>query len=290
LKTDSTASADTRAGRPDRVRTVRHRGRKAVVTPTGRPGLDHVLSTGFQDGVRATTRRWDKEWLRYFSMENKAYYSYFRDLSHERKTLSLPPEGIRSLTAEAFYHADLFKGMKPHIWLPGDLLVSKVVLEMGCGPGYFGRLAGRFAEAYIGLDASRLAISIARLTSPKRCSYLHLGDARKLARLAKSVDVCVSRHFFIHHNYADSLWILNFLRDVTKPGGTIQADFNADPAGQDRLKHRKAADALDKRHASAVFDFSDEEIARIAAESGLDLQRIEYRPELKIRFATFRVR
>jgi SAM-dependent methyltransferase len=256
---------------------------------TGLDGLDHVLSADFQSRVAATTKRWDKEWLRYLAMPNRHYQSYFYIVRGERHRLVKSIDEIRALSAEEFYHAPLFKGLRPHIWLPGDLLVSRVVLDMGCGPGLFGRLAGQFAEAYIGIDASRFALSIAKLTSPRRCSYIHLANTQRIAALKKSVDVCVSRHFFIHHNYADSLWILKFLRDLTRSGGIIQADFYSNPEAHDGTRRLKAADALSDDRASALFDFTDEDIARIAVDSGLDCRRIEYRPELENRFATFRV-
>ncbi len=252
-------------------------------------GLEYVLSKEFQAKVRATTKKWDHEWLRYLSMENKSYQFYFYDLHHSKYRLERSVEEIHALSAEEFYHAGLFRRMKPHVWLPGDALVAKVILEMGCGPGMFGRLAGKFAKAYFGIDASEFALSIAKLASPKPCKYFHLSKTHKIASLKKSVDVCVSRHFFIHHNYEDFLWILKLLRDLTKPGGIIQADFYSNPEAHDGKRRLKAADALSQEHASALFDFNNEDVARIARDTGLVCQQIEYRLELETRFATFRV-
>ena len=142
-----------------------------------------MLSEEFQAKVRATTWKWDHEWLRYLSMENKSYQFYFYDLHQSKYRLEQTTEQILGLSAEEFYHAGLFKKMRPHIWLPGSALVSKVILEMGCGPGMFGRLAGRFAKAYFGIDASKFALSIAKLTSPEQCKYIHLSKTRRIASL-----------------------------------------------------------------------------------------------------------
>lgn len=254
-----------------------------------KPGLGYVLGDEFQSIVQRDARKWDKEWLRYLSL-NKDYSFYFLDMSSDHYALSFRPEEICDFGPSQMYSTKLFKNMSCHIWVDGSDVVGKDVLEMGCGPGLLGRLVGRFARKYVGIDMSPFALSIARLTSPNTSEYIHLSDADRLRAMQDSVDTCVGRHFFIHHNYEDSGWILRFLRDLTRPGGMISADFFSNPASLDGDRRRLASDPLHETAASALYEFSDDDISRLAEETGLVCAEIEYRPELETRFATLRVR
>jgi len=251
-------------------------------------GLAHVTSAAFQSKAVEDTHRWDKEWMRYLS-NGKDYWFYFYDMSSENYALAVGPAKIEKMTPEQFYATKFYKNIKGRVWASGSDLVNKDVLEIGCGPGVFGRLSGRFSRSYTGIDVSQFALSIARLTSPKTCRYVHLYDTAGLEALAKSADVSVGRHFFIHHNYDDSLWLLRFLRDLTRDGGLIIADFFSDPGTVDG-KRRLTSDAdLQDEYPSALFNFEDDDIQRLASEAGLRCETIEHRPELSNRFARFRV-
>jgi SAM-dependent methyltransferase len=251
-------------------------------------GLAHVLSKSFQDNAAAQTHRWDKEWMRYFSA-GKDYWFYFYDMSSDTYALSISPVTIAKMAAEEFYRTKFFKDISGGVWIPGADVVGKDVLEIGCGPGVFGRLCGRLANSYTGIDVSQFALSIARLTSPKKCRYFHLYDPAGLQTIAKSVDVAVGRYFFIHHNYEDSLWLLRLLRDLVRDGGLIVADFHSHPKAVDGARRRSADAALSEQHPSALFSFEDADIRRLATEAGLHCESIEYRPELTNRFARLRV-
>lgn len=251
-------------------------------------GLDYVLSSKFQERAVEELARWDKEWLRYFSI-HKDYGFYFYNMNTSSYALNIGPSAIEKLSADEMFSVRLFKKFPAHVWAPGTDLVGKTVLEMGCGPGFFGRMASRFVTQFIGLDASKLALHIAEVASPANCHYLHLTDVAEIAKLSKSVDTCFGRNFFIHHNYDDSLWILKFLRDLTKPGGLISADFyyKLDRVGEDR--RHTARDSLNADHASALYTFTERDIRDIAADAGIEIVQIGLRPKAERHFATFRV-
>ena len=251
-------------------------------------GLEHVLGEDFQRELQRDAQRWDKEWLRYLSL-NKDYSFYFYDMSTTNYALPYSPAQICDFDRQQMYSTKLIRDMACHVWIEGRHLVDKDVLEIGCGPGLLGRLTGRFARRYVGIDMSRFALSIARLTSPRECEYYHLSDTDALSSLRGCIDTCVGRHFFIHHNYDDALWLLEFLRDLTKPGGLISADFFSNPDSLDGDRRRRAIDPLHDRHASALYDFSDDDVRRIAADASLECLDITYRPELETRFATLQV-
>ncbi len=251
-------------------------------------GLAHVLSKTFQDNAAEQTHRWNKEWMRYFSA-GKDYWFYFYDMSSDNYALGISPNTIAKMPAEEVYTTRFYKDIKGGVWATGADLVGKDVLEIGCGPGVFGRLSGRFSKSYTGIDASEFALSIARLTSPKKCRYFHLYDPTGLQTLAKSVDTAVGRHFFIHHNYEDSLWLLRFLRDLVRDGGLILADFFSDLKTVDGARRRAASASLSEQHPSALFHFEDADIERLAAEAGLRCEAIDHRPDTSSRFARLRV-
>lgn len=249
-------------------------------------GLAHVLSSSFQDKAASETHRWDKEWMRYFS-SGKDYWFYFYDMSSDNYALGMSPNTIAKMSAEEVFSTKFYKDIAGGVWARGEDLVGKDILEIGCGPGVFGRLSGRFAKSYTGLDVSLFALSIAKLTSPKKCRYFHLYDPAGLGTLAKSADTAFGRHFFIHHNYEDSLWLLRLLRDLVREGGLIVADFFSDAKTVDGARRRTAGDPLHEQHPSALFHFEDADIQRIAKDAGLRLESIEHRATS--RYARFRV-
>jgi len=251
-------------------------------------GLAHVLSKSFQDNAAEQTHRWDKEWMRYFSA-GKDYWFYFYDMSSDTYALGIGPNTIAKMSAQEVYSTKFYKNIAGGVWAAGADLVGKDVLEIGCGPGVFGRISGRFSKSYTGIDVSQFALSIARLTSPKTCRYFHLYDPAGVETLAKSVDIAFGRHFFIHHNYEDSLWLLRLLRDLVRDGGLVIADFFCDAKTVDGARRRTAGDSLSEQHPSALFHFEDADIKRLAAEAGLQCESIDHRPTTSSRFARLRV-
>lgn len=251
-------------------------------------GLAHVLSKSFQDKAEELTNRWDKEWMRYFSL-GKDYWFYFYDMSSDTYALACGPNTIAKMSAEEMWSTKFIKNVPGQVWATGADLVGKDVLEIGCGPGMFGRISGRFVKSYVGVDVSKFALSIAKLTSPKNCRYIHMYEPALLEPLAKSRDVAFGRNFFIHHNYEDSLWLLKLVRDLVRDGGLIIADFFSDKKTVDNDRRRTADAELHDKHPSALFHFEDEDIHRIAKEAGLRCEKIDHHAPAQCRFARLRV-
>jgi len=251
-------------------------------------GLAHVLSKSFQDKAEEQTHRWNKEWIRYFSL-GKDYWFYFYDMSSDNYALGIGPNTIAKMSAKEMWSTKFYKNIPGQVWATGADLVGKDILEIGCGPGVYGRISGRFAKSYTGIDVSQFALSIARLTSPRTCRYFHLYDPAGLETLAKSVDVAFGRNFYIHHNYEDALWLLRFVRDLVRDGGLVIADFFSDAKTVDNDRRRMADASLHEQHPSALFHFEDADIHRIAREAGLRCEAIDHHPEASSRFARLRV-
>lgn len=252
-------------------------------------GLAHVISDEFQKDAKAITERWDKEWMRYFSL-GKDYSFYYYIMDTPNYALSVTPSQIAKFSPKEVYDTHFYKKVGGGVWAYGSDIVGKNVLEIGCGPGIFGRMSSRFTLGYTGIDASQFALYIARLTSPATCLYIHLYDPDALAGLAKSSDFTFGRNFFIHHNYEDSLWLLKFLRDLTKDEGIILADFFSDEDSLDGDRRIRASAELNNQHPSALYSFSDDDIYRISKDTGLVCEAIDYVPDKQYRFARLRVK
>ena len=252
-------------------------------------GLDFIQSAEHQSNCERVTRRWDKEWMRYFS-SGKDYSFYFYDMDTPNYALNFTPNQIKEFSSERFFRTKLFKQTPGSIWLPGKEFVNKKVVEIGCGPGIMGRISSRYVDQYMGVDVSRFALSIAELTSPSICSYTHIFDATTLAASRNSFDLAYGRHFFIHHNYADSVWLLALMRDLTRTGGIVHADFFGNESSLDGHRRVKSTAELSEEHPSSLYYFSDSQIERIASEVGLEIEDLVYIPDAEVKFATMRVR
>ena len=216
----------------------------------------------------ADTARWDSEWLAYL---NQPWVDIRRYL---RPHTALKPkpgalEQIKSLPAAAVLDHDPFEDMYPlWTWAPGADLVGKTVLEVGCGPGYLGKMLGFIAGQYIGVDHSQFALALARLVSGPNCHYCHVSDAAAIARFRGKVDTMVGRFFFIHQNFDTAAWVLRLAHHLLKPTGVVHADFyRADPAVEQGIIF-PAKSPLSPEHPSCGFEYTDADIAELAAATG----------------------
>lgn len=235
---------------------------------------------------KCITHKWDIEWLRYFS-SGRNYSFYFLNMNTSNYALALPPSVIRRLNAEQFLSAKLYKDIRGGVYLPGSSFVGKRVLEIGCGPGIFGRMASRFTEHYTGIDTSMFALSLARLCSPPTTTtYVHLFDLPQLLPLRQSMDTCFGRHFFIHMNYVKAQQMLKLLKEFLTPGGVISADFHHDRESLEKERHFPAHQA-ESAYPSALYHYDNHDIETLATEAGLAVTSLDYQPSKSVIYATF---
>ena len=246
--------------------TRRHSGQTATA------GLDFTIGPEFQEYVTGNTVVWDREWMRYLS-NGKDYSFYFRRMDEYSRPLEVSKDELRSFTFDQIYGAKIADFPPLQIYASGDQLVDRNILEIGCGPGVLGRLAVHFAKTYVGVDASKFALSIVRNDSllrralPTSTSLTSMG----FAVLAGFADTCVSRNFFIHHNYDSARQILSLLRDLTKPGGTIAADFFCDEPTIDEERRRRSRSPRNVDHPSTLYTYSESDVRSLCADVGFEL-------------------
>lgn len=253
-------------------------------------GLTFISTPEFQADVERNTRRWDDEWVAYWGRHKAYAYKYFLNLRDvDRSELRWPAEEVRRMSQREFYDFSAVKYYPFAIWVKGEAVPGSVIVELGCGPGLLGKIVGHFCERYIGLDYSKLALYLARVVSPRQCSYLHLSEVDQIAKLKSSVDLCVGRFFFIHQNFQNATWVLRLFRFLLKDGGIVSADFYATA---DNVKRPtvvlKARDDLHKEHPSCVFEYRCDDIEQLAEQCGYAVKSIDYEPTMQRRFVCFK--
>jgi hypothetical protein len=242
--------------------------------PESAPGLAHLATPGFQEEVAAFSEKWDREWVRYFFQHND--HNYFRSYASNTHTFPTSRDEISRFSS----HDSLTRRLDPdhghttlQVYVPGAAIVGRDVFEMGSGVGMLGRILGHVARSYVGFDYSPLALQIGRITSSRRCTYVHAGDMAAIAGLYDSADTCLSRHFFIHNNFENATWVLQMLRDIVRDDGLIHADFFN--ATEEAHRVFKAKSPLLDDAASCGFFYTDDEIFELADICDLTLESID---------------
>jgi SAM-dependent methyltransferase len=238
------------------------------------PGLRHVTSDDFRAEAASFAERWDLEWLRYFRIHEN--HDYFVPYSSPKYPFSIPKNEVAKFDA----HQTLTTRLNPElmhtklqVFVPGSELVDKKVFELGCGVGMLGRILGHIAAGYVGCDYSPFAIYAASLLSPATCEYVPLKDPDRLVELAGTFDTTVPRHFFIHNNFGNALWVLQLMRDLVHDQGVIHADFLWSEELNDGV--RPAKSELHPMQASAGFVYTPDDIQELADRVGLTVRTMD---------------
>jgi len=232
------------------------------------------------------TERWDREWLHYLCTEDPRKllmnYEGFKIIGNLRGE---PPHEV--------YHKEIVKSIEVedpgftfplNIWIDGDSIVKKRVLEIGCGPGYLGRQLGLVASVYLGIDHSKLALYIAQLTSPMNCTYLHLSETNRIRKYVGTMDTMVGRNFFIHLNYDTANWVLKLASLLLQQGGLIGAEFYLVNPDIPQGTVYPAKHTLDPDYPSWAFSFTREEITKLAYSNNFTIEDITDNLNLQRRF------
>ena len=147
---------------------------------------------------------------------------------------------------------------------------ARVVLDMGCGTGYFGpSLAERFpGAAYIGLDLSEQMLRYARSQHPEQNAWL-AGDAENLPLKEHTVDLVYSS--LAIQWCADLPGLMAEVNRVLKPGGLFV--FSSLLDGTLCELKRAWAEVDTRQHVNNFF--LKERYHSAAAEAGFQLRLLE---------------
>jgi 2-polyprenyl-3-methyl-5-hydroxy-6-metoxy-1,4-benzoquinol methylase len=232
------------------------------------------------------TDRWDREWLAYFLTEDpRPFLLSYQELKIIDEVKGKKPVDVYHTRLVATEEVGAFPPLC--IWIDGDHIVGKHILELGCGPGLLGKQVGQVAASYMGIDYSRLAIHLARLTSSPQCTYYHLAELDQIITHTGTIDAMVGRFFFIHQNYQNLFWILVLASILLKPGGVISADFYLrNPAVPQGIIYPAHHD-LDERYPSCAFEYTELDILQVARETDFRIANIIDNIDLQRRFTLF---
>lgn len=276
-------------------RKVGGRLRRAYDALTG-PG-DHALPPSGGDGAflvahRAedapfltttpeVVARWNHEWLRYLEREWPVQLT--PHTAHpERPPL---PEDPRALI-------DLSIGTAPPLSLYCDreAIEGRRLLEVGCGCGNLGKLISRYAESYLGVDYSTLALAIARLVSPSNATYVFAGDHAALRERFGTIDTAVGRFFWIHQNLELGRRVLELIEVLLAPGGRIYADFFWPDPDRPQNKVFTPRDPLSALYPSATFAYARADVEALIAGRPFEVVREELHVPMQRRYVVLEKR
>ena len=118
-------------------------------------------------------------------------------------------------------YAELHEGLNRRDYREGlrcsGVRAGSVVLDLGCGPGGFCRLAADAGALVTGLDASPAMIEIARERVPE--ARFDVGDMQRLPYARDAFDVVTA--FSSLQFTADPLAVLADVRRVARPGASV---------------------------------------------------------------------
>ena len=245
-------------------------------------GIETVLVTVEREQVL----RWDEEWLQYFKAQPLAPHLL------DGREMSVVSD-IAGRSAEEVYATVIATpaGTEPAAvsgaWVPGDALKGRKVVEFGSGTGGLAKQLGAVCDEYLGLELSRVPITLAAERSPPACRFLHFNDHDELRPLAGRYDTVLGREFFAHQNYYASLDYLRLARALLRPGGRVYADFFmvvwGVPVG---VIHPARAEA-DLANVSCGYYYSEEDVRHLGQASGMRVIEQAPREELLRRYAVF---
>jgi SAM-dependent methyltransferase len=208
----------------------------------------------------AEIERWDREWLNYLFREYQQQLSPYTAYPRHPE---LPDDPVQMMDVSMNDYSTLLA------YAPGSAIRGKSVMEFGCGCGNLGKLLALYADSYLGVDCSRLALAVARLVSPPNAAYVHVNDRDGLARHGSSIDTMVSRFFWIHQNFETGRRVLRIVDPLLKPGACLYLDFfwpnPAEAVGfwrTDVFKIRSPQEELDGEP-SVVFQYSAEDVGQL---------------------------
>jgi glycosyltransferase involved in cell wall biosynthesis/SAM-dependent methyltransferase len=251
---------------------------RAAAKPVGgtSPAEDDTLAgVPPQGSGERESERWNDEWLAYLRRE---WEQQLTPYTAYPETPPLPASPLAMIDLKLGFGAPL------SLYCDRDALAGRRVMEMGCGCGNLGKLLGRYVESYLGTDYSPLALQVARLVSPANCSYVHVADRDGLAPFFAAVDTVVGRYFWIHQNFEQARFNLQFLSRFLKPAGRLYADFYwPDPAVPQGVV-LSPDQPLSRRYPSATFRYTSEAVARLVDGLPFRLLREEVVLEMQRRY------
>lgn len=208
--------------------------------------------------------RWNGEWLRYLERE---WTVQLEPWSAYGARPELPADPLALLALEVGHSPPL------SLYCDRDAILSRRVLELGCGCGNLGKHLARWTDHYVGIDFSTLALKVARLVSPDNARYVHAADYPGIRQYFGGIDTIVGRYFWIHQNFILGRRIIELFESLLTDGGRVYADFFWPAPSVQNYKVLSPDDALSKEFPSATFAYSRADVERLVAGSRLHIER-----------------
>lgn len=159
------------------------------------------------------------------------------------------------------------------LFIPGSAIVGKRVVEIGCGYGELARQLLPWTSRFLGLDVSRLVISVAKSgVRSRRLRYAWLGDNDVFKDFEGTFDTIVSQNVFFHLNLRHAIGVLGRAGRLLRPGGAATLELcTIVPGSIAGVVHESTSD-LDPNHPTAGYRFTDADIGRLVNASGFRVE------------------
>lgn len=96
---------------------------------------------------------------------------------------------------------------------------GKIILDLGCGEGYFSRKISGIAKKVVGIDSSEAMIELARKSYPKNNTYV-VGDVKTMPIFKDSTfNLCVGNYITNYLKFTELPKFYKEIARVSKPGG-----------------------------------------------------------------------
>ncbi len=155
------------------------------------------------------------------------------------------------------------------LFLPGLSIAGKRVIDIGCGYGELARQLLPWTSRMLGIDVSRLAISVARSSvRSHRLRYSWLGEDDVFRNLEGTFDTIVSQNVFFHLNLSHAVGVLRRTGQLLRRGGTATLELcTIEPGSVAGVVH-EATSEYDLRYATAGYRYTEADIENLARSSG----------------------
>lgn len=96
---------------------------------------------------------------------------------------------------------------------------GKIVLDLGCGEGYFSRKISKIAKKVVGIDSSEAMIELTRKSCPKNNTYV-VGDVKNMSIFKDSTfNLCIGNYITNYLKVAELPKFYKEIARVSKSGG-----------------------------------------------------------------------
>ncbi|WP_165191001.1 class I SAM-dependent methyltransferase [Caulobacter soli] len=163
------------------------------------------------------------------------------------------------------------------LFIPGSAIAGRRVVELGCGYGWLGRQLTPWTSRYLGIDASRLVLAVAKSTQRRGMRYGHISDEVVFRDLRGTFDTLVTHNTLFHLNRSHLTGALIRMRTLLRPGALATGEFCTIRPGSVAGVIYPSERKLDLKVPSCGYYFDQASFAAAVGAAGFDV--LAFKPD-----------